>query len=254
MLRVGARGDRRAAGREASLRTPAARPASAATAPCPSASRRCAAPPRPGRRSRASASSLGRMSGSFDRRPLVSGARPSNMRPARSTWGRSSSSSSAPSAEPVQPRDIVERRRIGRAAGASARPRPSARDARWCAAAGRRRRAPSASGCVEPPGRGQRLERVERRRRAHRRIAAAVDHLLDLDEELDLANAAAAALEVVARADLRALREMVADPRRNLPDLVDHAEIERAAPHERLDRCRGSAGRARCRRRRRGRG
>src|SRR6185295_10763553 len=63
-----------------------------------------------------------------------------------------------------------------------------------------------------------------------------MDHLLDLDEELDLADAAASALEVEARAKGCALGEMVADPRGNLADLVDHAEIERAAPHERLDR------------------
>ena len=44
------------------------------------------------------------------------------------------------------------------------------------------------------PAASKRLDRVERRRRAHRRVAAAVDHLLDLDEELDLANAAAPAL------------------------------------------------------------
>ena len=63
-----------------------------------------------------------------------------------------------------------------------------------------------------------------------------MDHLLDLDEELDLADAAAAALEVIARADAAPLREMVADARGNLPNLVDHSEIERAPPDERLDR------------------
>ena len=75
-----------------------------------------------------------------------------------------------------------------------------------------------------------------------------MDHLLDLDEELDLANPAAAALEIEARADARALRKMVADPRGDLPDLLDHAEIERAPPHERLDRVEEAAARARCRR------
>ena len=63
-----------------------------------------------------------------------------------------------------------------------------------------------------------------------------MDHLLDLDEELDLADAAAPALEIVARADLRALCEMVADARRNLPYLIDDAEIERAPPDKWLDR------------------
>ena len=41
-------------------------------------------------------------------------------------------------------------------------------------------------------------EHVERARAAHRRAAAAEDELLGLDEELDLADAAAAELEVVA--------------------------------------------------------
>ena len=63
-----------------------------------------------------------------------------------------------------------------------------------------------------------------------------MDHLLDLDEELDLADAAAPALEVKARADVGALGKMIADPGGNLPHLLDHAEIERAPPHERLDR------------------
>ncbi len=89
---------------------------------------------------------------------------------------------------------------------------------------------------VEPPRGDQRRDRVERRRRAHRRIAAAVDHLLDLDEEFDFANPAAPALEIEARTEARPLREMVADPGGNLPHLVDHAEIERAAPDEGLDR------------------
>ena len=71
---------------------------------------------------------------------------------------------------------------------------------------------------------------------AHGRIAAAVDHLLDLGEELDLADAAAPALQVEARAEPRALREMVADARGDLADFLDHPEIERAAPDERLDR------------------
>ena len=62
-----------------------------------------------------------------------------------------------------------------------------------------------------------------------------MDHLLNLDEEFDLADAAAAALEVVTRPDVRVLREMVANPRRNLPHVFDHPEIERAPPHEGLD-------------------
>ena len=63
-----------------------------------------------------------------------------------------------------------------------------------------------------------------------------MDHLLDLDEKLDLANAAAATLQIKTGGDLRVLREMIADARRNLPNFVDHSEIERAPPDERLDR------------------
>ena len=63
-----------------------------------------------------------------------------------------------------------------------------------------------------------------------------MDHLLDLGEELDLADAASPALQVVARPEPRALREMVADAGGNFPNFLDHAEVERAAPDERLDR------------------
>src|SRR5690349_2395149 len=62
-----------------------------------------------------------------------------------------------------------------------------------------------------------------------------MNHLLDLDEEFDLTDAAAPALEVVSRPEARALREMVADPGRNLPNFVDDTEIERTAPNERPD-------------------
>ena len=63
-----------------------------------------------------------------------------------------------------------------------------------------------------------------------------MDELVDLDEELDLADAAAAALEVEARAERLALRIMVADPAADRADLADRAEIERAPPDERVDR------------------
>ena len=76
---------------------------------------------------------------------------------------------------------------------------------------------------------------VERRRRTHRRIAAAVNHLLDLNEELDLADSAAPALEVEPRSDVRALREMVANSGRYLTHLFNYSEIERAAPNKRVD-------------------
>ena len=62
-----------------------------------------------------------------------------------------------------------------------------------------------------------------------------MDHLLDLDEELDFADSAATAFEVVSGTDARALREMVANAERNLAHLVDHPEVERPPPHEGLD-------------------
>src|SRR5262245_38467617 len=66
-------------------------------------------------------------------------------------------------------------------------------------------------GFGKPSGRTQRLDRLERWRNPHGRIAPAMDHLLDLDEEFDLADAATAPLEVKAGADLGSLGEMVAD-------------------------------------------
>src|SRR5437764_4171101 len=79
-------------------------------------------------------------------------------------------------------------------------------------------------------------DRVKCRGRPHGRIAAALDHLLDLDEELDFSDSAAAALQVIAWADVCALGEMVANSRGDLPDLFYHSEIQRAAPHKGLDR------------------
>src|SRR4029079_2100392 len=84
-------------------------------------------------------------------------------------------------------------------------------------------------------GGDQRLDRVEGGRDARRFCATAVDHLLYLDEKFDLADSAAATLQIEARPDVRALRKMVANPRGNLTHFLDHAEVERAAPHERLD-------------------
>ena len=82
----------------------------------------------------------------------------------------------------------------------------------------------------------QRRDGVQCRGSADAGIAPAVDHLLDLHEELDLADPPAPALQVVAGTDVRTLGEMIADTRRNLANLLDDSEIERAAPDERLDR------------------
>src|SRR6187549_980578 len=59
-----------------------------------------------------------------------------------------------------------------------------------------------------------------------------MDQLVDLGEELDLANAAAPALQIEAGTERLAPRMMVADPAGNAPDLADRAEIERSAPDE----------------------
>src|SRR6185437_9013218 len=71
---------------------------------------------------------------------------------------------------------------------------------------------------------------------AHRWITRAVNHLLDLHKELDLADTAASALEIITRPDDRTLRKMVANAGRNLVHVLDHTEVERAPPDERLDR------------------
>ena len=78
-------------------------------------------------------------------------------------------------------------------------------------------------------------EHVERARAAHRWAAAAEDELLGLDEELDLADAAAAELEVVARHR----HQLVAARGVNLPlhrmDVGDGGVIEILAPDERRE-------------------
>src|SRR3546814_17448952 len=59
---------------------------------------------------------------------------------------------------------------------------------------------------------------------------------MHLREEFDLADAAAPALEVVARAEGLPLREMVADAVAHRADFLELPEIEAAAPGEGLDR------------------
>ena len=65
----------------------------------------------------------------------------------------------------------------------------------------------------QPSRCAQRIQRVQRRRRAQLRVATAMNQLLDLGEEFGLANPAAAALQVEARAECLALREMITDAR-----------------------------------------
>ena len=89
---------------------------------------------------------------------------------------------------------------------------------------------------IDPSCPGERGQRVHRRRHAQRRIAPAVDELMNLREKFDLANAAAAALEVKTRAECLPLREMVADAVAHRADFLELAKIEAAPPDEGLDR------------------
>src|SRR5690606_9254937 len=80
---------------------------------------------------------------------------------------------------------------------------------------------------------GERVERVAGAAAAQRRTAAAVDQLLGLGEELDLADAAAAALEIEAGARLDRAAIGPADPPGEPADLLERGEVEAAAPDER---------------------
>src|SRR3546814_16754223 len=88
----------------------------------------------------------------------------------------------------------------------------------------------------DPPRRRERGERVDRRGNAQRRVASAIDELMDLREKLDLANAAAPALQVEAGAERLPLREMVANPVAHRADFLALPEIAAAPPDDRLSR------------------
>ena len=133
----------------------------------------------------------------------------------------------------MQRRDIVDRRRIGRQRVGLAivdhlqpmldRPKePIGRDQRVGLFA-------------DVTGGPQTLQRGHRRWRAQRAIAAAMNQLMDLSEEFDFANAAAAAFQIIAWAK-NFLAVTVANPLRHRPHFLDSAEVERAAPYEGPDR------------------
>src|SRR3954468_22736289 len=84
-------------------------------------------------------------------------------------------------------------------------------------------------------GRRECRQGVERRRSAQAGLASAVDQLVDLSEELDLADSAAAALQLEAGPERLPLGEMVADSPGDRLDLADRSEIEASAPDERMD-------------------
>src|SRR5947208_2404844 len=84
----------------------------------------------------------------------------------------------------------------------------------------------------QPSMRGR---RAKRRRLPQRRFAPAVDQLVDLRVEFDLADAAPPPLKVEAGTEPLTLRIMIADSTRDRLHLADRAEIEAAAPDERMD-------------------
>ena len=94
---------------------------------------------------------------------------------------------------------------------------------------------------LEPAGRDQRAQRLAGRRHAHLGHPAAEDQLLGLDEELDLADAAAADLDVVARHPDRAVAAVGVDLALDRVDVADRGVVEMAAPEERLERAQEAA-------------
>ena len=91
-------------------------------------------------------------------------------------------------------------------------------------------------GRIDDPGTGQRIEAGARSAQPQRGIAPAVDQLVGLGEELDLADPASPALEIKSGSwNLRPVM-IGPDPRGQPPDLGNRAEIEGLAPHEWSDR------------------
>src|SRR5690606_3239011 len=85
---------------------------------------------------------------------------------------------------------------------------------------------------IDDPFGGERVERRARAALAQRGQAAAVDQLVGLGEELDLADPAAAALDVEARPRIAPAAIGTADARGQPADLLDRGKIEAAAPDE----------------------
>ena len=85
---------------------------------------------------------------------------------------------------------------------------------------------------VDPAAVGERAQRRQRLAAAQLRMAAAGDELLGLDEELDLADAAAAELDVVAFDRDVAVAAIGVDLPLHLVDVGERGEIEIFAPDE----------------------
>ena len=108
-------------------------------------------------------------------------------------------------------------------------------------------------GAVDPALVGERGQRGQRLALAQLRVAAADDELAGLGEELDLADAALAELEVVAGHPDRAGEALVgADAAAHVLGVLDRGEVEVAAPDERAEALEEAPRRRRSRRRRGG--
>ena len=89
---------------------------------------------------------------------------------------------------------------------------------------------------LDPAFRHQRIQRVLGRGRAQARMAPAQDQLLGLGEEFDLADAAAAQLDIVAGDRDLAMPDMGVDLPLDGLDVLDGREIQIAPPDERPER------------------
>src|SRR5438093_13779944 len=89
---------------------------------------------------------------------------------------------------------------------------------------------------MNPAGLTEGGERIEGCGCAQPGFAAAMDQLMDLREEFYFADAAAPPLQIIAGPEALALGIMIADPAADRLDLTHRAEIERASPHERMNR------------------
>src|SRR5262249_52461490 len=90
-------------------------------------------------------------------------------------------------------------------------------------------------GCAYVARRGEGAERLAGAAQPERRVASTEDELLGLGEEFDLADAAAAQLDVVAQHLDRAAAAMGVDLALDRMDVVDGGEVEVLAPDIRCE-------------------
>ena len=89
---------------------------------------------------------------------------------------------------------------------------------------------------ADPACAGECRQRIARCGCPQRRVAPAMDQLMDLREEFRLADTAPPPLQVVAGAEALTTRIMVADASRQVADFADRAKVQSAPPDERADR------------------